>query len=196
MADEKISDMTPATVLLDGTELVPLVQGGVNVKATVLSVLKSSALGRGAFYDTTDQTALADTATAMTLDTAAASNVGVSVVANSQITLVNPGTYNVQFSAQLVNTDSSEHTVTIWLRVDGSDVDSSASDITVPKKQAGIDGAAIAAWNFFVDVTAGQYVELMWSTPNTGVTIADIPARITPTRPAVPSLIVTVTQVA
>lgn len=38
MANTKISNMTAATVPLDGSELVPLVQGGLNVKATVFQV--------------------------------------------------------------------------------------------------------------------------------------------------------------
>lgn len=41
MADEKISAMTSATTL-DGTELVPLVQGGANVKGTVADLFVSS----------------------------------------------------------------------------------------------------------------------------------------------------------
>lgn len=146
------------------------------------------------FYDTTDQVAAANTAGAITLNTTDISR-GISVVNNSRITVSRKGTYNVQFSAQLLNTDSSEHNVSIWLRKNNNDVADSCTDITVPARHGSFNGAAVAAWNFFIDLLKGDYVQLMWSSPDTDVSIDYTAARTTPVRPSVPSVIVTVNEV-
>lgn len=146
------------------------------------------------FYDTTHQTASANTATAIGCNTTDISR-GISVVSGNRFTVSRKGTYNVQFSAQLLNTDSAEHNISIWFRKNGSDVANSTTDITVPSKHGSYDGAAVAAWNFFIDLLAGEYVQLMWSTPSTLVSLDYTAARTTPVRPAVPSVIVTMNEV-
>lgn len=146
------------------------------------------------FYDTTHQTASINTATAMTVNTTDISR-GISLTNSSKVTVSRKGTYNLQFSAQLLNTDSAEHNISIWLRKNGSDVADSCTDITVPAKHGSVDGAEVAAWNFFIDLVAGDYVQLMWSTPSAQVTIDYTAARTSPVRPATPSLIVTMNEV-
>lgn len=193
MADQKITAMTPASLPLDGTETVPLVQGGANVKA-LLNAVSTVNRAYGCFRSDLDQSDGVNTATAMTYDVTEFA-VDVSIVDNSKITVARDGKYNIQFSAQLINSDSGEHNVSIWASVNGTNVASSCTDITVPKKLGGINGATVAAWNFFLDLTAGDYVELYWSTPNSAVTIEHTAARTTPDRPAVPSVILTVNQV-
>jgi len=44
-------------------------------------------------------------------------------------------------------------------------------------------------------MNAGQYAQIIWSTPNTAVSIAYEGALSTPTRPATPSVIMTVNEV-
>jgi len=146
------------------------------------------------FYDTTHQTASANTATTIACNTTDISR-GISIVSGSRFTVSRKGTFNLQFSAQLLNADSAEHNITIWLRKNGSDVANTATDITVPAKHGSINGASVAAWNFFIDLLAGEYVQLMWSTPSTQVLIDYTDARTSPVRPAVPSVIVTMNEV-
>lgn len=148
----------------------------------------------GSWLDLSDQTASADTATAMEFDTAVAES-GITVVDSSKITVSRKARYNLQFSAQLVNSDSAESTVSIWLKKGADSVANSTTDITVPKAHAGGNGAAVAAWNFFLDLEAGEYVQLMWSTTSADTSIQYTAARTTPTRPAVPSIILTVNEV-
>lgn len=149
----------------------------------------------GSFFDTTTQTDGADTATAMTCNTTELAS-GVTVVAGTRFKVARAGHYNFQFSAQLVNIDSVAHDASIWPRKNGVDVANACTDITVPSKHGSINGAAVAAWNFFLDLVAGDYVELMWSTDSTTVSINYTAARTSPVRPAIPSLIVTVNEVA
>ena len=101
----------------------------------------------GAFQDSTDQVA-ANTTTAypMTFNTTDYSN-GVSVVSNSRLTVKSYGIYNLQFSAQLVNTSSSIHDIDIWFRKNGTNVPASNSRYSVPNSHGGVDGILIAAFN-------------------------------------------------
>ena len=102
------------------------------------------------------------------------------------------GVYNVQFSAQLVNTDASVHDIDIWMRKNGTNVADSNSQFSVPSKHAGVNGHLIAAVNLFIDLAADEYFELMWSTSDATTTIEYIAAQTGPVRPATPSVIITV----
>jgi hypothetical protein len=49
--------------------------------------------------------------------------------------------------------------------------------------------------NYFVSLNATNYVEIMWRPTDTGVSIEQYAAGTSPTRPAVPSAIVTMSFV-
>ena len=150
----------------------------------------------GAFQDSTDQVA-ANTTTAypMTFNSTDYSN-GVSVVSNSRLTVKNYGIYNLQFSAQLVNTDSSIHDMDIWFRKNGTNVPASNSRYSVPNSHGGVDGSSIAALNYYIELNANDYVEIMWATDDTAVSIQQLPTRTSPDTPSTPSVIATIQYVA
>jgi hypothetical protein len=132
-----------------------------------------------------------DAATPMTFDTTEESD-GVAIgTPTSRIVIANAGTYNIQFSAQIDKTDGGSDDVTIWLDVDGNNVARSATDLTIPNNP----GRDVAAWNWVYTFTAGQYFRLMWSTPDNRMRLLAAGTRTGPVRPAVPSVILTVTQV-
>jgi hypothetical protein len=146
----------------------------------------------GSFSDSTTQTLTANTATPIRFNTTEESN-GVTVGSpTSRLVIANAGTYNVQFSAQLDKTDGGQDDATIWLRVNGTDVARTATDVTLEQSARRI----VAAWNFVYTFTAGQYVELVWSSPDSSMRLLAAGTRTGPVRPAVPSVICTVTRVA
>jgi len=53
----------------------------------------------------------------------------------------------------------------------------------------------IAALNFFVSMVDGDYIEIMWRVTDVGVSIEHFDASTSPTRPAIPSAIATVSFV-
>jgi hypothetical protein len=116
----------------------------------------------------------------------------VTVVSDSRITFANAGVYNLQFSVQLENSDTQEHDVTIWLRLNGVDVPGSAGFVAVVAKHGGVNGHILPSWNYLLDVSAGQYYELVWSTTSTQVTMPFIAAGNPP--PSTASALFTVTQ--
>ena len=132
---------------------------------------------------------------AIAFDTTVYSN-DVSVAADSQITMIKAGMYNIQFSLQFLNYTTAEDNVTVWMRFNGTDVVQSASVQQVNAKHGQSPGASILALNLFQQVGAGGYVELYWSS-NTGNTVlGTFPAGTNPTHPVSPAAILTVTQVA
>lgn len=151
----------------------------------------------GAFQDSTDQTAAnTTTAYAVTLNTTDFSN-GIYVSNSSRINVRNYGIYNLQFSIQFKNTTNDTQDVDIWFRKNGTNIAASNSRFSLPaRKSAGDPSHLIAALNFFVELQANDYVEVMWRVTDTGVSIEHFDTSTSPTRPAVPSAIVTMTYVA
>ena len=103
--------------------------------------------------------------------------------------------YNLQFSAQFANNDSQIQDVDVWFRKNGTDIPKSNSRFSINERHGSIDGHAIAALNFFVDLDAGDYVQIMWATTNIAVKLEHIGTQSSPTRPATPSVIATMQMV-
>jgi hypothetical protein len=142
----------------------------------------------GSFYDTTIQTnPVANTVRIMTINNVADHN-NIHVIDNSKITVTNTGIFNIQFSAQFDKTDSGTDDFDIWLRIDGVDVPWSNTRITTTGNAVKV----VAAWNWMVSMNAGQYAQIAWFSADTGMRIFAQTAQTGPTRPAIPSLIVTV----
>jgi len=150
----------------------------------------------GAFQDSTDQVAAnTTTAYAVTFDTTDFSN-GVTLSNSSRLNVSQSGIYNVQFSIQFTNTTNSSQDVDVWFRKNGTNIDKSNSRFGfAPRKGAGDPFHTIAAINYFVSLNANDYVQIMWRPTDVGVSIEQYPAGTSPTRPAVPSAIVTLSFV-
>lgn len=193
MADQKISAM-PSAATLDGTELVPMVQSGANVKAT-LAALGATQTNRIALLDSTTQSvSSAGTPTAVTFDTTAFSQ-NISVVSGSRITFAVAGDYVLDFSFQMANVNSQIQTANFWVRLNGSDYPLSNTNLDIPQSHGGNDGQIVAAWSIPGSASAGDYVELFWTSTSTDVTIKYLPASVSPAHPATPSAIATVFQI-
>lgn len=152
----------------------------------------------GSFYSTTTFTPVAtNTAYALTFNNAFERADGSELVygvyvdhtITSRIYVDNTATYNFQFSAQLIQTAGGTKQVYIWPRVNGVNVDNSATYITL---SGGTNDGAVAAWNFVLNLQAGDYFELIYSVSNTNVQIPYVAAS-SPV-PAIPSVILTVTS--
>lgn len=151
------------------------------------AILGSGSLRSGAFYDTTTQSAaVINTAYAITFNNTSLTQ-GVSIgTPTSRIYVDRTGSYNIQFSLQLVSTNAASKDVYIWADVNGTSVPESATKLTL----SGSSNAYVAAWNFVIRMSAGDYFRLMWSTSNTNVQITRIAASAPV--PAIPSVILTV----
>ena len=150
----------------------------------------------GSFRDTTTQQIdSVNTPTAMTFNqiTPGVNGVsasGVSVEFGSHIVVARTGTYNIQFSAQLTKTDFGNDIMDIWLRRNGGDVPLSNSEITITASLR-----QVATSNYIIDLAAGDYVQLMYSSADIATRILAIAPQTNPVRPAGPSITVAITQV-
>lgn len=150
----------------------------------------------GSFQDSTDQTAASTTtAYAITFDTTDFSN-GVTLSNSSRLNVTQSGLYNYQFSIQFKNTTNDTQDVDIWFAKNGTNIDKSNSRFSLPaRKSSGDPSHLIAAMNFYVNLTANDYVQLFWRTSDVGVSIEQYPTATSPTRPATPSVIATMSFV-
>ena len=147
----------------------------------------------GSFWDTTTQTNAGITAAnVMRFNNMDLQSNGAYVTAGSRLTVTNTGVYNIQFSAQFDKTDSGRDDVEIWLSKNGTNVPDTATIIGADGNNAKI----VAAWNFVIPMNANDYAELYWHSDDIQMRVYARPAATNPTRPSIPSIIATVTQVA
>ncbi len=205
MANVKITDLTAATTPLVGTEVLEIVQAGSSRKVAASAIGNSatavpfaSVAGRAylSANSTTDQTGSVSAATAVRLANTVFSS-GVSVTNDgggnpTRITFAAAGTYMIAPSLQFRNSDSNDHDATFWFRKNGTDIANSGTILIVPKASDG--GSAYFQIVFYEQVTAGQYIELMWLPENVAVTLDYTAAGAI--APAIPSAIVCAERIA
>jgi len=200
--DGKTNNTGTVTLATGNATTTTITDARIGIESVILLAPSSAAAFAdtapyGAFQDSTDQTAASTTvAYPMTFNTTDFSN-GVYLSDSSRMNVRNAGIYNVQFSVQLENIDNEQHDVDIWFRKNGTNITASNSKFTVPaRKSASIYGHVIAAINYFVELAANDYVEIVWRAESTTVSIEQLPTQTSPTRPATPSVIATMQYVA
>ena len=163
----------------------------------VSDIAEADSAPYGAFQDSTDQTAgNTTTAYAVSFNTTDYSN-GVYVSNSSRLNVRNYGIYNVQFSIQFKNTTNDTQDVDVWFRKNGTDVANSNSRFGLSaRKSSGDPSHLIAALNFFIELQVNDYIQIMWRTSDTGVSIEQYGTSSSPTRPTVPSVIATMQYIA
>ena len=143
------------------------------------------------FFSTVDQTATAiNTAYPLEFENTYLSEaISIEGTPKTRITPTYSGVYNFQISAELSSNSASSKVVDLWIRRSGVDIGNTAKEHIL----AGSGGIDDFNYNFNIDVSAGQYIELMWATDDTDA-IINYQAASSP-RPAIPSTVATVTFV-
>ena len=145
---------------------------------------------RGLFYSTTAQTAaLVNTGYPVEFENTYIGN-GVSIggVDNTRITVTADGIYNFQVTLLTQHTNSSDATVWTWINKNGTDVPYGGQ-----KQTSKGNGDKAIYWNFSIDLTADQYIEMYWATDDTTLSLhTEAP---TAPHPGLPSTIVAVSFV-
>ena len=140
----------------------------------------------GAFQSNVTQSGSANVSQSVNFDTTDVSY-GVTLSDNSRLNLVNAGTYLITFSLQVL-ADSGADTFYVWLKKNGANVPESASKLTLAN-----NSAQLATVTFVVDVLANDYYEIAWqSTQGDAVLYTEVASG---NIPAIPSAIITLTQV-
>jgi len=146
----------------------------------------------GQFWDTTSQVApLVNTAYPVTFNTSDTLNSGVRLrsPSASEVEVDTEGLYNFQVSVQLDTTSGGTDLVWLWMRKNGADIAASACQVQIQGNNAEL----LQAFNLFIDLKAGDYVQVMWATDDTAARLASFASAAF--RPAVPSVILTVSNI-
>jgi hypothetical protein len=151
----------------------------------------------GCFTNNSDQTSPSVESTAVVVYDSTEEASGVYLASSSRLYVRNYGIYNVQFSLQLVNNANDPQYADVWFRLSGTDVPRSASRFDVPaRKSAGVPSHVIGTVNTFIEMQAGQYVEIAGTTSSTDIGLEHYAADTGIPRPAIPAAIVTVQYIA
>jgi hypothetical protein len=103
------------------------------------------------------------------------------------------GTYNLQWSGQFSNLANASETAYVWIRINEQDLAGSTGRIgLLQRKSAGVSNDIIVGWNYYVNLNAGDYVELWWLVSSTDVTLKSFPKSTSPAYPATASVVLTI----
>lgn len=113
----------------------------------------------------------------------------------SKITVDYNGLYEIVVSAQFSNNDSAIQDIDVWFARNGTNVTNSNNVFSIVSRHGSVDGRLIAIATMLIDLEAGDYVEVFWRVSDTKVFIEQINAATSPTRPATPSVILSIKHV-
>lgn len=182
-----MSYKAPLTSLTD----VGLMQVGTGLSVT--NGLVSATLGLlnyGFFTDGTQTNPVANAINIVTFTNTGPSN-GISVVGGTAITVVNAGTYTKMFTLIVNKTSGGTSSMSVWLRLNGVDVVGSRQDLDLTNTLSQI----FTSGNFTLNIPAGGNIQMCWSSADTTVQLAALPAAVTPTRPTGDSVKLTLTRI-
>lgn len=147
-------------------------------------------LNYGFFTDGTQTNPVANAVNLVTFNITGPAN-GVSIVAGTQLTVVTAGTYNTVFTLNVNKTSGGASTISIWMRLGGVDIPSSAQDLIL----TGALDTIFVTGNFTLDIPAGGNVQLCWSSADITMQLLALPARVAPVRPSGSSAKVTLNRI-
>jgi hypothetical protein len=167
------------------------VGSGLSVIDGTVSTDPVALFDQGYFYNTTTQTNPVASGVNLIAYNSTAVNVGITLVAGTQLTVSKTANYNLQFSAQLQKTTGPATSVNIWVRRNGA----LYPDTNTTLALTGSNTVLLAGWSYILALNAGDYIELAWESPDTTVTLTAVPATaVPPARPASPSARCTMVQ--
>lgn len=150
----------------------------------------SSNVPYGVFTRNTSQTvASSTTAYVVSFDTTEDTGGGIFLDSiSSRIYVPKSGDYQILYSPQFSNSTSSSAQADVWLRINGQDVPRTNSRVTLQ----GNPNEIVITIPFIIDLNAGDYIEIAWRASATTVSLAAYTGLSNPTRPDIPSVIMSV----
>jgi hypothetical protein len=109
----------------------------------------------------------------------------------SRIVIATAGLYNIIVSTQITSSNASHKDIWVWLRLNGSTNIANSSRIASSSLNGGYLTISI---DELISVSAGDYIEVMFASSDTGVSVSTVAA--TAFAPAAPAAILSVTQAA
>lgn len=189
------SRLNPSDVVSQITDLLEVVSKKdgtkeLDVTETLLNIVRNRCYG--SFYSMSNQTATANTRYFLPFDQVEFQCSNVTVSSSNRLSLAGTGVFDIQFSAQFASSVSQDRYIDIWLMKNGQNVPNTNSRITTGGKAPW----TIAAWNFFIEGGGtSDYWQIAWSANGDGISLHSEGTQTSPSRPAIPSVIMTVNKV-
>lgn len=186
----------PGAVLI-GTELITYtsIPDSTHFDGTIVRGAYGSSKAAHAIGDavTSVQASIPNTRKTVLFNTIDYSNGVVLVPAppSSVMTTSIAGIYNIQFSFQFSNADTTADNVTIWYSVNGVDLEATAGIAAVPGAHGGLSGQTIVGWNGLVPLKLGDVFEVYWTTDSGNSVLTTYPAGTGAVHPSSPAAIIT-----
>jgi len=147
-------------------------------------------LNYGFFADGTQTNPVANAINIVTFSVTGPTN-GISITGGNALTVVNAGTYTKIFTTIINKTSGGTSSVSVWLRLNGVDVVGSRQDLELINTLSQI----FTSGNFTLNIPAGGNIQMCWSSADTTVQLAALPAAVGPVRPSGDSIKVTLTRI-
>jgi hypothetical protein len=200
--DGKTNNTGTVTLATGNATTTTITDARIGIDSVILLIPSSDpaetdAAPYGCFTNNSDQLSPSVGSTAVVVYDTTEEASGVFLSNSSRLNVRNYGIYNVQFSLQLANLANSPEYADVWFRLNGTDVPRSASRFDIPaRKSAGVPSHVIGTVNTFIEMNAGQYVEIAGTTSSTDVSLEHYAADGAIPRPAIPAVITTVQYIA
>ena len=120
---------------------------------------------------------------------------GIEVRNGGELWFDNPGQYLVTFTLQVSNRGNAAQVFEVWAAYDGSNYPLSNTRFDIPARKSVSDWSHIVpaiTGIFTVEDPANDYLSIKWWSDSTDVFLENYPEGTSPTRPAIPSVIMTV----
>jgi|694.fasta_scaffold16718_2 hypothetical protein len=167
---------------------------------TTMAILKGlgyvpARVAYGSFYDTAKQQATASVATAIKLYFTHLGN-AISITNNTsgiptRVTVKHAGVYSIQYTLQVIKSDTGAAEMSVWLRRNGSAYANTHTSYTI----AGNSIKNILSASFLVELGDDDYIETYFSGKNSNSIISGTITQASPSRPATPPIRITIQRV-
>ena len=144
----------------------------------------------GLFFNTADQVLTAPNAAESIEYNQTYLTHGVRLLNNTEVHVDVGGIYNFQFSGQLASSNASAKTVYIWIKRNNNDIGFSTHAYTISGNGTKFE----ISWNFNIDLSVGDFLELAIATTDT-TAFLDATAATAP-HPGIPSSVLAVNFIA
>lgn len=208
-----ITNVSTTPIVVASTEQFVLTSGAIIIGTEIITYTGKTAtsftgITRGAYGSTKSAHTAGDTVTeaqslsspttstaVALLQTTTSNQVSLNATDKTKVVFEVDGTYNIQFSVQMVSFDGTIDNVTLWFRKNGIDIPYSAGVATIPAIHGGVAGTAIISWNLVESFNAGDYLQLYFASATGNTVCATYAPGTAPVTPASPSVILTATFV-
>jgi hypothetical protein len=193
----KTNNTGSVTLATGGASTTTLTDARIGADSVIILV-PADDVSASSFYpylavqDDTDQAATTTNAVNIMSFSTTDYALGASLVDSTKLKVDYAGLYNLQFSAQLINSTNDVQEVSIWFRKNGTNIVGSNSEFGIKqRKSSGTASRSIAALNYFIALQKDDYVQIAWRPSDIGVSLENFPTQSSPTRPSTPSIIAT-----